>query len=119
MAGGGVPSSRIRVGVVGANPNRGWSTSAHLPALAQLPEYEITAVATTRKESARETAERFGVPLAFDSADGRVAAAIAEGRQPVPSFDTAVEYHGLLATIEAAAGTGTRQQVAPPPLLTS
>jgi predicted dehydrogenase len=48
-----------------------------------------------------------------------VAAAISERRQPVPSFCTAVEYHGLLAAIEAAARTGTRQQVDAPPLLTS
>jgi predicted dehydrogenase len=57
---------------VGANPSRGWGTSAHLPALALLPEFEIAAVATTRMESARETADRFGAPLAFDSADDLV-----------------------------------------------
>ncbi len=48
-----------------------------------------------------------------------VAAAISERRQPVPSFDTAVEYHALLATIEAAGSTGTSQQVAAPPLHTT
>jgi predicted dehydrogenase len=62
---GGAP---IRVGVVGANPTRGWGTAAHLPALRALDEYEITAVATTRPETARATAEAFGVPLAFSDA---------------------------------------------------
>jgi predicted dehydrogenase len=57
---------RIRVGVVGANPDRGWGTAAHLPALACLPEFEIAAVATTRSETAAATAARFDVALAFD-----------------------------------------------------
>jgi predicted dehydrogenase len=68
-AGGGAP---IRVGVVGANPMRGWGTAAHLPALRALDEYEITAVATTRPETARATAEAFGAPLAFDRAEDLV-----------------------------------------------
>ena len=58
----------IRVGVIGANPTRGWGTAAHLPALRALGEYEVTAVATTRLDTAQATAEAFGVPLAF--ADG-------------------------------------------------
>jgi predicted dehydrogenase len=56
----------IRVGVVGAHPTRGWAQAAHLPALAHLPDLELAAVATTRMESARETAARFGVKQAFD-----------------------------------------------------
>ncbi|NJP90970.1 Gfo/Idh/MocA family oxidoreductase [Nonomuraea sp. FMUSA5-5] len=52
----------IRTGVVGAS---GWARNAHLPALAALPEYEITAVATTRQESADRVAAEYGVPLAF------------------------------------------------------
>jgi len=63
-------AARIRVGVVGANPSRGWGTAAHLPALRALEEFEIAAVATTRPESARASAEAFGAPLAFsDAAD--------------------------------------------------
>ena len=60
---------RIRVGIVGANVNYGWGTRAHLPALARSPEFEVRAVCTTRMETARETAAKFGVPLAFDNAD--------------------------------------------------
>jgi predicted dehydrogenase len=65
--------TRIRVGVVGANPARGWGTAAHLPALGALDEYEVTAVATTRPDTARATAETFGVPLAFSDAGDLVA----------------------------------------------
>ena len=46
----------IRVGVVGANPTRGWGTTAHLPALQALDEYEVVAVATTRLDTAKATA---------------------------------------------------------------
>jgi predicted dehydrogenase len=55
----------IRVGVIGASPDRGWGTAAHLPALAALEEFRVTAVSTTRLSTARATAEAFGVPLAF------------------------------------------------------
>jgi len=59
-------NSPLRVGVVGATPARGWGTTAHLPALTALPEFIVTAVSTTRAETARATAARFAVPLAFD-----------------------------------------------------
>src|ERR1700689_3011672 len=59
----------IRIGVIGATPARGWGTAAHLPALAALEEFEVTAVATTRLATARATAEEFGIPLAFADDD--------------------------------------------------
>jgi predicted dehydrogenase len=55
----------IRVGVVGATPARGWGTAAHLPALQALDGFEVTAVSTTRLETATATAAAFGIPLAF------------------------------------------------------
>src|SRR5713226_6723353 len=58
-------SSKIRVGIVGANPQRGFASIAHIPALQALPEFEISAVCTTRQESAEMAARHFGVPLAF------------------------------------------------------
>lgn len=58
---------KIRVGVIGANPQRGWATTAHIPALKALPQYEITAVSSTRLQSARAAADKFGVPHAFDN----------------------------------------------------
>jgi predicted dehydrogenase len=60
-------SGPIRVGVVGANVSRGWGTSAHLPALAHLPEFEVVAVSTTRSESAAATAQQFGIAHAFSN----------------------------------------------------
>jgi predicted dehydrogenase len=62
-------SNKIRVGIVGVSPNRGFASIAHIPALQALPEFEITAVSTTRQESAEAAARYFGVPLAFSDAE--------------------------------------------------
>jgi predicted dehydrogenase len=59
---------RIRVGIVGASP-RSWAAAAHLPALAHLDELTVTAVATTRHDSARAAAAAFGIRHAFASAE--------------------------------------------------
>ncbi len=56
---------KIRVGIIGANANYGWSKRAHLPALLALPGFELTAVCTSRPETARESAEFYGAGLAF------------------------------------------------------
>ena len=57
--------SKIRVGIVGASPNRGFASIAHVPALQALLEFEISAVCTTRQDSAEAAARHFGIPLAF------------------------------------------------------
>src|SRR5438270_593601 len=59
---------RIRVGIIGANPDRGWAAQAHIPALKSLSDdFEITALSTSRRESAEAASKLFGVPLAFDN----------------------------------------------------
>lgn len=58
-------SGEIRVGVVGANSERGWGGAVHIPAIAALPEFVLQAVGTTRADSATASAERFGAKLAF------------------------------------------------------
>ncbi|HMC17585.1 MAG TPA: hypothetical protein VKH16_00080, partial [Gemmatimonadales bacterium] len=43
----GIMTKRIRVGLIGANPDRGWAAQAHIPALQSLPDdFEITALST-------------------------------------------------------------------------
>ena len=57
-----------------------------------LPEFEIiTAVCTSRHETAGETAKHFG------------------GRSVNPDFDVAVKRHQLLDVIQKASDTGIRQ----------
>ena len=58
-------ADKIRVGVIGANIHRGWAPRSHLPAIVASPEFELTAVCTTRQESAEESARMFGARLAF------------------------------------------------------
>jgi predicted dehydrogenase len=60
---------KIRVGIVGANPSRGFASIAHIPALQALRDFEISAVCTTRQDSAEAAARHFGVSLAFSDAD--------------------------------------------------
>jgi len=56
---------KIRLGVIGANPNVGWAPRAHLPALVASPDVELTAVCTTRPESAAASAQKYGARMAF------------------------------------------------------
>jgi predicted dehydrogenase len=58
-------SSKIRVGIVGVSPNRGFASIAHIPALQALPGFEIAAVCTTRQDSAETAARHLGARLAF------------------------------------------------------
>ena len=55
----------LRVGIIGANVDYGWGGRAHIPALKKLPEYALTAVCTTRPETAAAAADRFEVLLSF------------------------------------------------------
>ena len=55
----------IRVGIVGAS---GWAGASHLPALAKLAQFTVTAVATTNQASADKAAAAHDVPLAFADA---------------------------------------------------
>lgn len=58
--------SSIGVGVIGGTTRHGWASVAHFPALRALDDYALVAVATSRMESARQSAEDLGISLAFD-----------------------------------------------------
>lgn len=51
----------LRVGLVGA----AWGGMAHLPAWRSLPGVEVTAVCTSREETAREAGEKLGIERVF------------------------------------------------------
>lgn len=53
---------RIRVGIIGVHPERGWATTAHILALQQLPEYELTAVSHHDPEIAAAVVNAYNVP---------------------------------------------------------
>lgn len=58
-------AEKIRLGFVGANIRSTWASQSHFPALLASPDVEMTAVCTTRPESAEEAREAFGAKLAF------------------------------------------------------
>ncbi|MBB3458295.1 putative dehydrogenase [Rhizobium sp. BK313] len=53
--------NRIRVGIVGVHPDKGWAATGHIPALRLLPEYEITTISHHERELANAAAEKFGI----------------------------------------------------------
>jgi predicted dehydrogenase len=58
-------ADKIRLGFVGANVRATWASQSHFPALRASPDVELTAVCTTRPESAEEARRTFGAQLAF------------------------------------------------------
>src|SRR2546429_5001557 len=94
-------AKRIRVGIIGANPDRGWAAEAHIPALKSLSDdFEITALSTSRRESADAASKRFGVPLAFDNHEDLVN----NGAVDVVAVTVKVPHHLELATAALVAG---------------
>lgn len=57
--------AKIGVGIIGASPN-GWAATGHVPALKALPDYELRAISTTRRESADAASKKFGVPAGYN-----------------------------------------------------
>src|SRR5881275_79398 len=95
---------RIRVGIIGANPDRGWAAQAHIPALKSLSDdFEITALSTSRRESADAASKLFDVPVAFDNHQDLVNSTVVD----VVAVTVKVPYHLELAT--AALGEGLKE----------
>ncbi len=63
---GPIVADKIRLGIIAANIHRGWAIRSHLPAVVASPKFELTAVCTTRMESAGESRQKFGARLALD-----------------------------------------------------
>jgi predicted dehydrogenase len=59
-------TAQLRVGIVGVG---NWGRYGHIPVLQLLPDFEIVAVASRRKDYARETAQRFSIAHAFPDAN--------------------------------------------------
>src|SRR5881398_1150423 len=88
-------AKRIRVGIIGANPDRGWAAQAHIPTLRSLADdFEITALSTTRRESADAAGKLFDVAAAFDNHQELVNSPVVD----VVAVTVKVPYHLELAT---------------------
>lgn len=59
--------NKIRVGIIGVHPERGWATIAHIPALKALKEFELKGISNRNAEQAKVAGAKFGVPLVFST----------------------------------------------------
>src|SRR5258707_10789056 len=59
-------ADKIRLGLIGASVTGTWSARSHLPALQASTDVELTAVCTTRADSAEAAREAWGARLAFE-----------------------------------------------------
>src|SRR3954452_15458733 len=58
-------AQKIRLGLIGASVRGTWSARSHLPALRASADVELTAVCTTKAESAEAARQAYGARLAF------------------------------------------------------
>lgn len=58
-------SEKVRLGFIGANVKSRWGIEGHFPAIKASSDVELTAVCTTRPESAEEARRFFNAKLAF------------------------------------------------------
>jgi len=58
-------TNKIRLGFIGASVRSHWASQSHLPALMASPDVELTAVCTTKPESAEEARKALKAKLAF------------------------------------------------------
>jgi predicted dehydrogenase len=59
-------ADKIRLGLIGASVKGTWSARSHLPAVRASSDVELTAVCTTRADSAEAARQAWGARLAFD-----------------------------------------------------
>ena len=59
-------ADKIRLGLIGASVRGTWSARSHLPAVQASSDVELTAVCTTRADSAEAARQAYGARLAFD-----------------------------------------------------
>jgi predicted dehydrogenase len=59
-------ADKIRLGLIGASVRGTWSSRSHLPAVQASADVELTAVCTTRADSAEAARRAYGARLAFD-----------------------------------------------------
>src|SRR6516162_3381299 len=59
-------ADKIRLGLIGASVSGTWSSRSHLPAVRSSADVELTAVCTTKAETAEAARRAYGARLAFD-----------------------------------------------------
>jgi predicted dehydrogenase len=91
---------KIGVGIIGVQPGRSFAAIAHIPALKALPQYEIVAISTTKRDSAEAAAREFGIAKAYDNN----AALITDPAVDLVAVTVKVPHHLQLVTAALEAG---------------
>ncbi|MGR3286794.1 Gfo/Idh/MocA family protein [Bacillus sonorensis] len=89
----------IKTGIIGGSMNNQWASRAHIPALTEHPDFQITAIGTSNMESAKKSAAAVGAPLAF--ADIQALAESKDVDLVVVSVKVPFHYEASIAAIEA------------------
>jgi predicted dehydrogenase len=66
-------TNKVRLGLIGASVSGTWSSRSHLPAVRASADVELTAVCTTKPESAEAARKAYGAKLAFHDYNTMVA----------------------------------------------
>ena len=66
-------TNKVRLGLIGASVSGTWSSRSHLPAVKASNDVELTAVCTTKPESAEAARKAYGAKLAFHDYNTMVA----------------------------------------------
>src|SRR5438105_11743494 len=116
--GGSDMADKIRLGLIGASVRGTWSARSHLPALQASSDVELTAVCTTRADSAEAARRAWGARLAFD--DWRKMVASPEIRAGIGAPRRRVRAHTHRCPVRhqhaghGRTGTARRDQTASP-----
>jgi predicted dehydrogenase len=62
----------IGLGIIGLSASGGWAAQGHLPALGAVRGFEIRALSASSPAAAKAAGEKYGIPLAFGSAEDLV-----------------------------------------------
>lgn len=90
----------LRVGIIGANAERGWARESHVPAIQRLDGLELAAVANRGQAAADAAAAAFGVAKAY----GDAAALIHDPDIDLVTIATTLPTHRELIGLALAAG---------------
>ena len=90
----------LKVGIIGANAERGWARESHVPAVQHLDGFELVAVANKGQQASEAAASAFGVRKAY----GDAAALIRDPDIDLVTVATTLPTHHELITLALAAG---------------
>ncbi|MET0637300.1 MAG: Gfo/Idh/MocA family oxidoreductase [Chitinophagaceae bacterium] len=93
-------NNRIRVGIIGVDPVRGWASIAHIPAIKALPQYDLVAISNRNADKLLEAGKSFQVDQLFTDSSELITSADID----LVVVTVKVQYHKELVTAILDAG---------------